>query len=57
MASEFLVDDDSPKVALLISSPHRLPGLGRRNLTSLGLSVQTAEHVPHQLKRILGRAA
>jgi diacylglycerol kinase (ATP) len=27
------------------------------NLTSLGLSVQVAEHVPHQLKRILGRAA
>ena len=27
------------------------------NLTSLGLSVQVAKHVPHQLKRILGRAA
>ena len=27
------------------------------NLTSLGLSVQVAEHVPHPLKRILGRAA
>ena len=27
------------------------------NLTSLGLSVQVAEHVPHLLKRILGRAA
>jgi diacylglycerol kinase (ATP) len=27
------------------------------NLTSLGLSVQVAEHVPHRLKRILGRAA
>jgi diacylglycerol kinase (ATP) len=27
------------------------------NLTSLGLSVQVAQHVPHQLKRILGRAA
>jgi diacylglycerol kinase (ATP) len=27
------------------------------NLTSLGLSVQVAEHVPHHLKRILGRAA
>ena len=27
------------------------------NLTSLGLSVQVAEHVSHQLKRILGRAA
>jgi diacylglycerol kinase (ATP) len=27
------------------------------NLTSLGLSVQVAEHVPHQLKRVLGRAA
>ena len=26
------------------------------NLTSLGLSVQVAKHVPHQLKRILGRA-
>ena len=27
------------------------------NLTSLGLSVQVAEHVPHRLKRVLGRAA
>ena len=27
------------------------------NLTSLGLSVQVAKHVPHQLKRILRRAA
>src|SRR3954470_24623392 len=27
------------------------------NLTSLGLSVQVATHVPHHLKRILGRAA
>ena len=27
------------------------------NLTSLGLSVQVAEHVPHLLKRIVGRAA
>ncbi|TWF76513.1 YegS/Rv2252/BmrU family lipid kinase [Pseudonocardia hierapolitana] len=27
------------------------------NLTSLGLSVLVAEHVPHRLKRILGRAA
>src|SRR5512133_262500 len=27
------------------------------NLTSLGLSVQVAEHVPHLLKRVLGRAA
>jgi diacylglycerol kinase (ATP) len=27
------------------------------NLTSLGLSVRVAEHVPHQLKRIVGRAA
>ena len=27
------------------------------NLTSLGLSVQVAEHVPHRLKQILGRAA
>ena len=27
------------------------------NLTSLGLSVQVAKHVPHLLKRILGRAA
>lgn len=27
------------------------------NLTSLGLSVLVAEHVPHHLKRILGRAA
>ena len=27
------------------------------NLTSLGLSVLVAEHVPHQLKRLLGRAA
>ena len=26
------------------------------NLTSLGLSVQVAKHVPHHLKRILGRA-
>jgi YegS/Rv2252/BmrU family lipid kinase len=27
------------------------------NLTSLGMSVQVAEHVPHRLKRVLGRAA
>jgi diacylglycerol kinase family enzyme len=27
------------------------------NLTSLGLSVRVAQHVPHHLKRILGRAA
>ena len=27
------------------------------NLTSLGLSVQVAEYVPHRLKRVLGRAA
>ena len=27
------------------------------NLTSLGLSVEVAEHVPHLLKRIVGRAA
>src|SRR5512133_1381424 len=33
------------------------PGRHFANLTSLGLSVQVAEHVPHPLKRILGRAA
>ena len=27
------------------------------NLTSLGVSVLVAEHVPHGLKRVLGRAA
>jgi diacylglycerol kinase (ATP) len=27
------------------------------NLTSLGMSVQVAQHVPHRLKRVLGRAA
>src|SRR4029453_13027164 len=27
------------------------------NLTSLGLSVQVGEHVPHQPKRVRGRAA
>jgi YegS/Rv2252/BmrU family lipid kinase len=27
------------------------------NLTSLGMSVQVAEHVPHRLKRVLGRVA
>src|SRR5215218_1693727 len=34
-----------------------VPGRHYANLTSLGLSVQVAEHVPHLLKRILGRAA